>query len=452
MRIGPGMVLTRRKEQKNRLEGVILPDTMDIATRLFDQFVYKVAGERGLNPEEGEDQMESVADMLVLNLEHSVYYVTSMNPHCKMCFIAGMYNTPTLTADKITTQIDEVSRALARKGFLKRWEVSDYAGCNQGYANEWYDIPATEYIPAEVLAKHGLDGDCKVAYKNYVDGQPVFGFDDPPHVLKRIGNAMRNRPLQWSDGYPMTMQVLGDVFTASCLSENEFAYQRERGLSPSLFDVKKVDRSMRMNVAPIAKVLSNKMVRTIDHVCNNPRVHFPNIPFPQRAQVLAPARMLCKIFNRWFDLGNSKDPEKRGKGNDKPVWVTTNNAVEIADEFLSTVTYLEKWIAALTVNGKFSKENFLPEEIFDSVKRCCYGFASMIYYWVIGKGRMLLLKCINQDVCEHHFGHVRTCSGYTNMPNQPQTNACGKTSGCNRIIAASESANVTYDFKNMELA
>lgn len=116
------------------------------------------------------------------------------------------------------------------------------------------------------------------------------------------------------------------------------------------------------------------------------------------------------------------------------------------------MTYLEKWIAALTVNGNFSKENFLPEETFDSVKRCCYGFASMIYYWVIGKGRMLLLKRINQDVCEHHFGHVRTCSGYTNMPNQPQTNACGKTSGCNRIIAASESANVTYDFKNMELA
>jgi hypothetical protein len=35
------------------------------------------------------------------------------------------------------------------------------------------------------------------------------------------------------------MEVLGDIFTASCLNENEFAYQRERGLSPSLFDAKK---------------------------------------------------------------------------------------------------------------------------------------------------------------------------------------------------------------------
>jgi hypothetical protein len=165
---------------------------MDIATRLFDQFVYTIAGKRGLNPEEGEDQMESVADMLVLNSEHSVYYAASMNPHCKMSFIAGMYNNPTLTSDKITTHVDEVLRALVRTGLFKRAEVSDYAGCNQGYVNEWYDTPATEYIPAEVLAKHSLDGDCMVAYKYYVDGRPVFGFDVPPHVLKRVGNAMRN--------------------------------------------------------------------------------------------------------------------------------------------------------------------------------------------------------------------------------------------------------------------
>jgi hypothetical protein len=52
----------------------------------------------------------------------------------------------------------------------------------------------------------------------------------------------------------------------------------------------------------------------------------------------------------------------------------------------------------------------------------------MIYYWVIGKGRMLLLNRINQDVCERHFGHVRTCSGYTTNPNERQCNARGKTS------------------------
>jgi hypothetical protein len=140
-------------------------------------------------------------------------------------------------------------------------------------------------------------------------------------------------------------------------------------------------------------------------------------------------------------------PVKQGKGNDKPVWVTTNNAVEIADEFLSTVKWLEDWKAALIINGNFRKKNFVPEETFDSMKRCSYGFASMIYYWVIGEGRMLLLNRINQDVCEHHFGHVRTCSGYTMMPNEQQSNARGKMSCCKRTIAASKSANVTLNFK-----
>jgi hypothetical protein len=38
---------------------------------------------------------------------------------------------------------------------------------------------------------------------------------------------------------------------------------------------KKADRLMRMKVAVIAKVLSNKMVRTIDHVSMDPMVPFP---------------------------------------------------------------------------------------------------------------------------------------------------------------------------------
>jgi hypothetical protein len=69
-----------------------------------------------------------------------------------------------------------------------------------------------------------------------------------------------------------------------------------------LFDTKKADRSMRMKVAPVAKVLSNKMVRTIDHVANNPSVTFAQVPSDQRTRVLAPVRQLCKQMNRWFDL------------------------------------------------------------------------------------------------------------------------------------------------------
>jgi hypothetical protein len=120
LKVAPGMLLMHRKDQKNCLQGAILPESMDIATKLFDQFVYKIAGERGLNPADREErQIESVADMLVLNSEHSVYYVNSIvNPHCGMCFIAGMYNNPTLTSDKITMQIDESVKSACKKRVL----------------------------------------------------------------------------------------------------------------------------------------------------------------------------------------------------------------------------------------------------------------------------------------------------------------------------------------------
>jgi hypothetical protein len=55
MRIAPGMVLLRRKEEKYRIQGAILPESMDIATRLFDQFVFKIAGERGFHSDVGEE-------------------------------------------------------------------------------------------------------------------------------------------------------------------------------------------------------------------------------------------------------------------------------------------------------------------------------------------------------------------------------------------------------------
>jgi len=447
MKICPGMVLMRRVEQKNRIQGAILPESMNIATRLFDQFVFKVADERGLGPGD-EDQMETVADLLVLNSEHSVYYAVSMNPHCKMCFIAGMYNSPTLTGEKLSSQLDDVTRALAKNDMYKRVEVSDSAGSNEGYANEWYDIPASQYIPSHVLAKHGLDGKCMVAYEFYVDSLPVFGFDDPPHVLKRVGNAMRNRPLEWTDGYPMTIGVLGDVYQADCLHEDQFAFKRERGLTPSLFD-ENVRRDQKMKVAPTAKVLSNKMVRTIDRVCKDPMIHFSNLPFGQRANVLAPVRKLCKEMNHWFDLCNSKDPENRDP--DHRVWVTPRNGAKIADEFLSTLKWLQDWRDSLTVNGRLQKKYFLPDETYLSLQRCCYGFASMIYYWVLGKGQNLLLNRINQDMCEHHFGHLRAAGGHCIKPSEPCANAGGKTSGLKRTVKASESANVTLDLKRMRL-
>jgi hypothetical protein len=53
---------------------------MDVTRSLFDQFVFKVAVERGLDQLK-QCQMEAISPLLARNTDHSVYYVTSQNPN-----------------------------------------------------------------------------------------------------------------------------------------------------------------------------------------------------------------------------------------------------------------------------------------------------------------------------------------------------------------------------------
>jgi hypothetical protein len=117
--------------------------------------------------------MEAISPLLARNTDHSVYYV---------CFIGAIYNTPTLNGSDIQDQLDQVIMALAERGLYNRAQVSDCAGSNVGYTNMVCNIPATNFIPMNVLDKHGLDGLCMVAYESYTDGNAVFGIDDMPHV------------------------------------------------------------------------------------------------------------------------------------------------------------------------------------------------------------------------------------------------------------------------------
>jgi hypothetical protein len=49
MAIAAGTTLITKKGQLNQISGVIFPESMDVARSLFDQFVFKVAEERGLD-------------------------------------------------------------------------------------------------------------------------------------------------------------------------------------------------------------------------------------------------------------------------------------------------------------------------------------------------------------------------------------------------------------------
>jgi hypothetical protein len=166
--------------------------------------------------------------------------------------------------------------------------------------------------------------------------------------------------------------------------------------------------------------------------------------------VLSKVRELCEKMNRWFDLCNSKDPTKMNR--DWRVKITPTNGAEIADEFLSILKFFKDWKDSLTdTNGKLHKAYFVPLETYDSMQRCCYGFASIIYDQTLKKKRPIILLRLNQDRCENHFGHVRIACGHSRHPRQAHANACAITSHLKRAIKASRHGNVTLCNKRQKI-
>lgn len=291
-----------------------------------------------------------------------------------------------------------------------------------------------------------------VAYECYTDGEAVFCLDDPPHALKRVGAAMKNKALRWeleSNAHPMTMKVLKAVYLGINSQRDEMGLRKFRKLKQNHFD-ERMDRSQKMKVKLVAQVLSATMVRAIDTVCTDTSVGiFPEVPYQQRKELLSKVRELCLIMNRWFDMCNSKDPNRH---KDWRVIITPNNGAEIADEFLSTLKFFQDWKESLTdTNGKLHEEHFVPLETYATMKRCCYGFASIIYDQVLTKKRDITLCRLNQDRCENHFGHVRIACGNVRHPLQAHANACALTSHLKRAIKASAHCNVTLCNKKQKI-
>ena len=136
-------------------------------------------------------------------------------------------------------------------------------------------------------------------------------------------------------------------------------------------------------------------------------------------------------MNKWFDLCNSKEA---GQDKDWKTWVSPPNAASIASEFLKILKWFQDWKESLIEdNGTFHGEHFVTDETYESMQRCCYGFASMIYDQVIKRKRTILLCRINQDCCEMHFGHCRAASGSTNHPTQYSADASARVSGLKRL-------------------
>jgi hypothetical protein len=178
-----------------------------------------------------------------------------------------------------------------------------------------------------------------------------------------------------------------------------FQKLKERHFKGNNFDAMSMKRS--------AQVMSNKMVKAIDQVCDHSD-EYPMEKCPPGYDHTALYSMVCQLcmhMNRFIDLCNLKDPVL----NQAIIQIGKHNADKYAKEFLKILAWFNKWQNWVkSLPGKYAdnKKRFIPDDTFSALQSVCYGFVPAVYFLTKQGGCHLTLCQINQDMNEHHFGNV----------------------------------------------
>ena len=452
-----GLILSNRKHEHGQILGIVRPEAKSDVVEMFEQTAHKfyTAEEKEVEMKyygrtQNDIQLEEMDDAMDLTTEHSVYYATILDArYCesqplKRSFICGRYSTNGIHGYDLMKHMDAISEALARHGFLTAITVKDACSPNQSWKNKKLDTPASQFIPKEVLDKYRLDGNTLVACKldecYALEGKHdvLFSFitDDPVHVLKRVAGAMEDRVMcygQPAENQPMRMIELKHVVDAVTDSRHVGALSAGKVTRLQY----KRNNYERQNVRGTARILSATNVRMIrmvqddeysEHVDEQtgrtsrqkqftlPKT-LPEIDndLAQRKKFLQRLCELVEHMDKWFDICNSRDKSQKAGFDRRPV--TPENGVKLAEELLGFIRWVEDWKIANSIGGKVTWDTFLPRECYESLLSVSYTLVAMIYHFVVGKRMWIRFDDVNQDIVEHHFGHMRSKAGDTTLVN-----------------------------------
>jgi hypothetical protein len=196
-----------------------------------------------------------------------------------------------------------------------------------------------------------------------------------------------------------------------------------------------------MRVGRAAQVLSRTMARLIRRVGNGTSKDYPleSVGPDQiqdgedRQRFLSKVLELVERMDRFFDICNSKDHQESGYKYANRI-IDKSNGVAYAAELLDTLRWIYEWKDSITnKHGVVQWDYFLTRETFNSMQYICYSFAALIYQVPLAstRGIGIVLKRINQDIVEHHFGHTRAGAGSTDAPTEFQ---CDKADQISQVL------------------
>ena len=233
----------------------------------------------------------------------------------------------------------------------------------------------------------------------------VVFIPDAPHGLKKLCNSFELRHGMELDGCPVNMKNLETVYSATHLTANKMPGLKVSRLTAGHFHKNCLSR---MNVSLATQVFSQTMIDLFNVTLKktNPALHKEMKPH-MRSTLL-----IVGQWNHVFDIMNSRTNDKK-----KRIDVSHINQRKhrhVKELLVATATIVRWRLQAVKYEGGKTKrpKRWLSKEAGDDCSNIGIAVAALASLHAETEGGPIILRRLDQDCCEHHFGNVRQRGGH----------------------------------------
>ena len=217
---------------------------------------------------------------------------------------------------------------------------------------------------------------------------------DTPHIIKKVANSLERRDAMELDGQPVKMQMLYDVFRATHFDATTGKYVV--GMS-ALTEAHFYKNSLlRTNVRLATQVLSNTMYE----LCTTVLAKVCPVLHARLASVMPPTLWLVQTMNRLFDIMNSRLDKRNVHLINTP---DHENVLELLTASAGVLRWKQQAVAR---EGVSRPARWLAHGAGNDSVALGLAVAAIAQMYAC-KTMRVVLKRLDQDVCENHFANVR---------------------------------------------
>jgi hypothetical protein len=347
-----------------------------------------------------EDSMENVAG------HHLVWKYTMVDPNLKFSLVVAREDCESLDAAHLEGTLMSLLLALFAYGL----DICSLCGdgatenvqlfkslCAQTILSWLSNDTKQEF---EKLSLHEAVG-MNVVFINPSTGKPIFVFEDMPHVVKRLVNAMERsskkkekRNLRFEKNrYPIDLRMIEGVWQALGggklhLSECKLGWQHFLK-----------DAYSRMNVSLAVQVLSDTVVLMITKVQADPEIRLRMKKFHYDK-----LKELARHVNNLVDIINGRSTKKNVFRAD----FTPEKAQDIQKRLIEILKWFSDWRASVfSEDNNLTKWNFLSDQTWDGLKRMILGYVGLLGFYVTTMKFTISPRRTLSDTVENHFAALR---------------------------------------------